>query len=75
MQDGSWSWRQESAATFARLAGQPRYTSDGLTCAVPVKLDPDREYVVWINTARFRNFRRRRGVSAEPYRIAFKTRR
>jgi RNA polymerase sigma-70 factor (ECF subfamily) len=74
MLDRSWSWSYEDAGKFPQMTGEPRYTADGRTCVLPVRLVAGRQYVVWINTARHRNFRSKGGVPAEPFRLAFGTR-
>jgi len=74
MQDKSWSWSYEDKDTFPEVAGDPRYADDGTTCVLPVKLQPGKRYVIWINTARFKNFKDRSGTPAEPYKLTFMTR-
>ena len=73
MMDKSWSWCFEDREKFPEPAGPPYYTNNGTTCVLKVKLQPGKEYVIWINTARFKNFKDKSGVSAEPYRYTFKT--
>jgi hypothetical protein len=74
MLDKSWSWSYEDKDSFPQTTGQPYYTDDGTTCMLPVKLERGKRYVIWINTARFKNFRDRSGNPAEPYKLAFTTR-
>ncbi len=75
MQDKSWSWSYEDKGSFPQTTGQPHYTGDGSTCVLPVKLEPGKRYVIWINTAKFRNFKDRSGNPVEPYKLTFTTRR
>ncbi len=74
MADGSWSWAQVSGDTFPESAGKIRYLEDQKTCVMPVKLKPGRTYVVWLNSAKFHNFRDQDGQSAVPYLLVFETR-
>ena len=74
MMDNSWSWSYEDRNTFPQMTGQPYYANGGTRCVLPVKLEPNKEYVVWINTVKFRNFRDRAGNPAEPYKLTFRTR-
>lgn len=74
MMDKSWSWSYEDKGSFPQTAGQPYYTDNGKTCVLPVKLEPGKQYVIWINTARFGNFKDRGGNPAEPYKLTFTTR-
>lgn len=74
MLDKGWSWSYEEKDSFPQTTGQPSYTDNGTTCMLPVKLEPGKRYVIWINTARFRNFKDRSGNAAEPYRLVFTTR-
>ena len=72
MTDGSWSWCYEDRSRFP-LVGTPRYVEDVTKCVLPVKLEPGKEYVVWINTANSKNFKDRAGRPAAPYRFTFRT--
>ena len=74
MLDKSWSWSYEERSTFPEVVGDPRYTDDGATCVLPVKLQPGKQYVIWINTSRLKNFKDRNGTPAEPYKFTFMTR-
>lgn len=74
MQDKSWSWAFEDRATFPEVVGHPSFTSDFRTCLLPVKLEPGKEYVIWINTGNLKNFKSASGVPAEPYMLRFNTR-
>ena len=73
MKDGTWSWSQISSDTFPEVTGKPRYLADGKTCVLPVKLEPGRTYVTWINSAKFGNFKDPAGRSAIPYLLIFET--
>jgi hypothetical protein len=74
MRDQSWSWSYEDKDSFPQTVGQPFYTDNGTTCVLPVKLEPSKRYVIWINTARFKNFKDRSGNAVEPYKLVFSTR-
>ncbi len=74
MLDKSWSWSYEDRASFPEIAGDPYYADNGTTCVLPVKLEPNKQYVIWINTARFKNFKDISGNPAEPYKLTFTTR-
>jgi RNA polymerase sigma-70 factor (ECF subfamily) len=64
----SWAGAEDSWVT-----GKPRWLADGKTCVLPVKLEPGKTYVVWLNSPSFRNFRDSRGQSAIPYLLVFET--
>ncbi len=74
MLDKSWSWSYEDKGSFPQTTGQPYYTDDGTTCVLPVKLEPGKRYVIWINTVKFKNFKDRSGNPVEPYKLVFTTR-
>jgi hypothetical protein len=74
MRDGHWTWWKLSDATFPPLAGQPQFT-DKRTCILPVKLEPGKTYVVWINTEQTANFKDTDGRPAVPYLLVFQTKR
>ncbi len=75
MMDRSWSWSYEDKASFPQTMGQPSYINNGKTCVLPVKLEPGKQYVIWINTKRFKNFKDMNGNPVEPYKLTFTTRR
>ncbi len=70
MADKSWSWVGDIDAW---TNGKPHYEADGKTCVMPVKLEPGKTYVVWLNSDRFGNFRDAKGRSAVPYLLVFET--
>lgn len=74
MMDKSWSWCYEDRDTFPQMTGQPYYVENTTKNVLPVKLESNKEYVIWINTVNFKNFRDEAGNPAVPYRFAFKTR-
>jgi RNA polymerase sigma-70 factor (ECF subfamily) len=73
MLDNSWSWAQISAATFPKLAGKIHYEKDKRTCVLPVKLEPGKTYVLWINSEKFRNFKDEDGRPGVAYQLVFQT--
>ena len=75
MTDKSWSWTQQSKDSFPATAGQPAAKDDRKTCVLPVKLDPGKTYVIWVNSAKFHNFKDSEGNPAVPYLLVFKTKR
>ena len=73
MQDGNWSWVYESKESFPTMLGHPRFEEGLTTNVLPVRLEPDKEYVVWVNSAEFTNFKDAAGNSAPPFRFTFST--
>jgi len=73
MRDQSWSFIQISKNSFPPLTGRPRYLEDGKTWTVPVKLEAGKTYAIWLNTPKFKNFRDKKGRSAVPYLLVFRT--
>ncbi|MFB3915151.1 MAG: Ig-like domain-containing protein [Terriglobales bacterium] len=73
MTDKSWSWAYEDKSKFPVTTAKPYYTDGGTKCVLPVKLEPNKEYAIWINTAKFKNFKSASGAPAQPYRLAFRT--
>lgn len=72
MKDGSWSW----STAFANSVpgdGKPHYEDDKRTCVLPVKLEPNKTYGIWLNSQKFHNFKDADGRSAVPYLLVFKT--
>ena len=73
MLDGNWSWTQVSDESFPKLVGSPRYSADKRTCVVDVELQPNKTYVIWLNSKKFGNFKDTGKQSAVPYLLVFKT--
>jgi RNA polymerase sigma-70 factor (ECF subfamily) len=73
MQDATWSWVTHSKESFPRMDGKPKYLADKRTCMLPVKLEPGKTYAIWVNSAKFGNFKDADGRSAVPYLLVFKT--
>ena len=73
MMDGNWSWVYEDKDSFPRIIGQTYYTENNTVNRLPVKLEPNKEYVIWINSAQFKNFKDKSGNPAYPFKFTFKT--
>jgi RNA polymerase sigma-70 factor (ECF subfamily) len=73
MMDKSWSWVQISQETFPKGVGRAFYEKDGRTCVLPVKLEPGKTYVIWINSQDYQNFKDTDERSAVPYLLVFET--
>lgn len=73
MMDKSWSWVQMSKETFPKAAGDISYDKERRICVMPVKLEPGKTYVMWLNSERFANFKDEAGKSAVPYLLVFET--
>ena len=73
MTDESWSWTTLSKDSFPTMSGKPHYLKDKRTCVLPVKLEPGKTYAIWINSAKFTNFKDADGQPAVPYLLVFKT--
>ena len=68
-----WSWCRISVDTFPQTAGDVHYLDDKRTCVLPVKLEPGRTYVIWVNRGRFNSFRDKANHPAVPYLLVFQT--
>ena len=73
MTDGNWAWAQVSKDTFPETTGRPRYEADRRTCVLPVKLQPGRPYVIWLNRPPFDSFSDTGGRKAVQYLLVFET--
>ncbi len=68
-----WSWCSVDDESFPKLPGGTRFLEDNRTCVLPVALEPDRTYAIWINTDEFHSFQDPAGHTAVPYLIVFRT--
>jgi hypothetical protein len=73
MMDGNWSWAYDDIDKFPQMVGQAYYTENNTKNILPVKLEPNKEYVIWINSANYQNFKNTNGTPAIPFRFTFKT--
>jgi RNA polymerase sigma-70 factor (ECF subfamily) len=73
MTDRSWSWTQISKGTFPPTTGKPYYEKDKRTCVLPVKMEPGKTYVIWLNPEKFKGFRDAEGHAAVFYPLVFQT--
>jgi hypothetical protein len=73
MRDKSWSWAYEQQAKFPQITGDPSYDAGLTTNTLPVALEPNKEYEIWINTDQFKNFTDKAGNPALPFKLTFKT--
>jgi len=73
MQDESWSWSTWGQENYPETTGKPHYLADTRTCVMPVKLQPNKFYAIWLNSDKFKNFRDANGLSAVPYLLTFRT--
>ena len=75
MTDRMWSWAMNSKETFPKIeADGIHYLPDKRTCVLPVTLEPNRTYVIWINSRKFNAFRDLGNRPAAPYLLVFETR-
>lgn len=68
-----WSWVKYSDETFPKIAGKIHFLADKKTCVLPVKLEPNKTYVIWINSQRWNHFKDKNKNPAIPYLLVFKT--
>lgn len=73
MMDKSWSWAYEQQDKFPQTTGDPSYDASFTINTLPVELEPNKEYEIWINTSQFKNFTDKAGNPAAPYKLMFKT--
>lgn len=69
---GGMSWTG-GGETFPETTGQAEWSQDQRTCTMPVKLQPDHEYRLGINSPSHKNFMNTLGIPAEPVIYTFKT--
>ena len=73
MKDGTWTWSTWGQENFPKTTGKPSYQADGRTCVLPVKLEPNKFYAIWLNSQNFGNFQDDGGRPAVPYLLVFQT--
>jgi hypothetical protein len=73
MKDGNWSWAYADKNKFPEMTGQPYYRPGHKINVLPVKLEANKEYEIWINSEKFKNFKDQSGNPATPFRLIFRT--
>lgn len=68
-----WAWVIEDKSTAPDI-GDSSWDSTVRTNSAPVKLEPGRTYVVWINSPQYSYFKDPQGTPATPVRWSFTTR-
>ena len=71
MQAGSYSFAGDPALA-PEDCGIPEQSNDGCTYSMRCTVSRGREYEIWFNRGQYMNFRSPDGVSAQPFRLAFK---
>ena len=74
MTNEMWSWVQVNEGTFPKVVAKSHYLQDKRTCVLPVKLDPGKSYIIWVNSESHNSFRDLANRPAVPYLLAFQTR-
>ena len=69
-----WSWVMVTDATFPKTSGKSHFLDDKRTCVLPVKLEPGKSYVIWVNSEAHNSFRDLTNRPAVPYLLTFQTR-
>lgn len=72
MTEKMWAICQISSEHFPKGRGDIHYKDDR-TCVFPVKLEPNKTYVLWFNRGKFNSFRDTGNRPAVPYQLVFKT--
>ncbi len=76
MRTEGWSWVSEAGRSKPSITGVPFYL-DATTTVLPVRLQPQTTYVIWVNSpddGELRKFESSDGVTARAHRIRFSTR-
>lgn len=55
------------------MTDQPYYKPGHTINVLPVKLESNKEYEIWINSKKFKDFKDRAGNPAIPFRLVFTT--
>jgi len=72
MRDRNWSIVQ-ATPNFPHLTGIPRYDKERKVLTVGIRLEPSREYELWLNRGEFSSFMSEEGVRLDSVAVTFKT--
>jgi hypothetical protein len=73
MKDGAWSIVQMTS-NFPHLTGKPHYDREHRVLTVGIRLEPNRQYELWLNSGQYSSFMSEEGVPLDSVAIRFKTR-
>jgi RNA polymerase sigma-70 factor (ECF subfamily) len=74
MESGNVSWVRTGKDTFPNATGKAHFLDDKRTCALPVKLESGKSYVIWLNKEPYASMMDKEGHKAVPYLLVFETR-
>jgi hypothetical protein len=74
MRAGSWSF-VGGGPSYPKTTGQPSYDDECKVLTLPVQLEPDHDYELWLNRGQYDSFRSASGKVLRPVHVRFKTRR
>jgi hypothetical protein len=72
MRDQSWSFVSVNPDLYPNFQGDPEYVDDR-TVEMAVELEPERDYLFWLNMEPYLGFRDVSGIPAVPYQLSFRT--
>jgi len=73
MTEEMWSWVIVTKELFPPIAGDVHFLKDKRTCVLPVKLEPNKTYAMWINSQNHNSFKDTSNNAAVPYLLVFQT--
>jgi hypothetical protein len=73
MLDGAWAV-VGGGPLFPELTGKVSYDSTHTVLTIPVRLEPDHDYELWLNRGRFDSFQSADRVKLRPVHVTFRTR-
>ncbi len=73
MMDKTWSWAYDNKNDFPEMTGQPFYKENFTKNILPVKLKPNKTYIIYLNSKKFPNFKDKNGNPLLPYKWTFRT--
>ena len=73
MAPGGYAYALDGNEKFPEVTGLPYFLDDQATAVLPVILEPDTRYVLWINTSELHSFKDHFGIPAVPFLLSFET--
>lgn len=67
------SWVQDDQYGYPETTGKVTWSEDHLTCTMPVKLNSQKSYQIWLNEGPYNNFQSTQGVPLTPVKWTFET--
>ena len=73
MAPGGYAFAHDGIEKFPEVTDLPYFLDDQATAVLPIVLEPNTRYEIWINTTELQSFKGQSGIPAVPFFLSFET--